>query len=47
VDGSEDGGLASDLVLLRSIITTLGTPTAESWPESYCLQGETNPSEDF
>jgi cyclin-dependent kinase len=33
-DGSEDGGLSSDLVLLRSIITTLGTPTSESWPES-------------
>ena len=33
-DGSEDGGLSSDLVLLRSITSILGTPTSETWPES-------------
>lgn len=33
-DGAQDGGLSSDLVLLGSIISTLGTPTAETWPES-------------
>ena len=33
-DGAEDGGLSSDLVLLGSIISTLGTPTSETWPES-------------
>jgi serine/threonine protein kinase len=33
-DGAEDGGLSSDLVLLGSIITILGTPTSETWPES-------------
>ena len=33
-DGAEDGGLSSDLVLLASIVSTLGTPTSETWPES-------------
>ena len=33
-DGAEYGGLSSDLVLLGSIISTLGTPTSETWPES-------------
>jgi serine/threonine protein kinase len=33
-DGAQDGMLSSDLVLLASITSTLGTPTTESWPES-------------
>jgi serine/threonine protein kinase len=41
-DGAHDGGLSSDLVLLRSIITTLGTPTSETWPESMCSQDNTD-----
>jgi cyclin-dependent kinase len=36
-DGAQDGGLSSDLVLLSSIISTLGTPTSETWPESLLL----------
>ena len=41
-DGAEDGGLSSDLVLLSSIISALGTPTAETWPESNSLSESTN-----
>ena len=37
-DGAEDGGWSSDLVLLNSIITILGTPTSETWPESKSLE---------
>jgi len=33
-DGAQDGMLTSDLVLLASITSTLGTPTAETWPET-------------
>jgi serine/threonine protein kinase len=33
-DGAQDGMLSSDLVLLASITSALGTPTTESWPES-------------
>jgi serine/threonine protein kinase len=35
-DGAENGGLSSDLVLLGSVISILGTPTTETWPESEC-----------
>src|SRR5271156_1484672 len=37
-DGAEDGGWSSDLVLLNSINTILGTPTSETWPESKPLE---------
>ena len=33
-DGADYDGLSSDLVLLGSVISTLGTPTSETWPES-------------
>lgn len=33
-DGADYDGLGSDLVLLGSIVSTLGTPTSETWPES-------------
>jgi hypothetical protein len=37
-DGAQDGMLSSDLVLLASITSTLGTPTVETWPESMILK---------
>ena len=33
-DGADYDGLGSDLVLLGSVVSTLGTPTSETWPES-------------
>jgi serine/threonine protein kinase len=46
-DGAEDGGLSSDLVLLGSIISTLGTPTTETWPESMTFLFNTDRSQNF
>ena len=46
-DGAEDGGLSSDLVLLGSIISTLGTPTSETWPESDSRSGPADPSQNL
>jgi len=44
-DGAEDGGWSSsDLVLLNSIITILGTPTSETWPESKSFEVVTHVS---
>ena len=46
-DGAEDGGLSSDLVLLGSIISTLGTPTSETWPESNVSLFKADGSQNF
>ena len=46
-DGADYDGLGSDLVLLGSIISSLGTPTSETWPESTPLEDESDDSEIF
>jgi serine/threonine protein kinase len=46
-DGADYDGLGSDLVLLGSIVSTLGTPTSETWPESTSRVNETDNSQIF
>lgn len=41
-DGAQDGMLSSDLVLLASITSILGTPTSETWPESTITKKSIN-----